>query len=71
MGSGTFGVSGRLNNIAKHRILGLVKMVSCAKTDRLISTMYTFYYLFLHKELLFAGHNDCTCIIIFSGVNLF
>ena len=67
-GRGTFGVSVQLKSIAKHRIWGLGKRVSCAKTDGLICTMCRPYDICLHKELPFWGHSDCTCIKFFSGV---
>jgi len=31
--------------------------------------IYTSYAVFLCKELPFGGHDDCTCIVIFSSVN--
>ena len=34
MGRGTFGVSGRLKSILKHRIWGLGKKMTCAKTGK-------------------------------------
>jgi len=33
--------------------------------------IYTSYDVLLRKELHFGGHNDLTCIKIFSGVNFF
>ena len=35
----------------------------------LILTIYASYGVFLCKDLRFRGHDDCTCINIFSGVN--
>jgi len=46
----------------KHRILGLGKRVSCAKTDGPILTIYTSYNVFLLKKLPFGGRDNCTCI---------
>jgi len=33
-----------------------------------ILTVYTSYDVFLHKELPFGGHDECTCREIFSGI---
>jgi len=30
---------------------------------------YMSYEAFLHTEMPFGGHDDCTCIKIFSGIN--
>jgi len=43
-------------------------MVSCAKMG---GPIYTSYDVFLHKELPFGGLIDCTCVKIFSGINIF
>jgi len=48
------GVSGRLNSIVKHRILGLGKRMSGAKTGGPILIICMSYDLFLHKDLLFG-----------------
>ena len=29
---------------------------------------YMSFEVFLRKELPFGGHDDCTCVIVFSGV---
>jgi len=36
-----------------------------------ILTINTSYDISLHKELRFDDRNDCTCVKIFSGVNVF
>ena len=54
-GRGTFMVSGRLKNVAKHGILGLGKRMSCAEnrwTD--VNDIYVVWRL-LCKELCFLG----------------
>ena len=72
-GMGNFGVNiwvcGRLKIIAKHRILGLSKRVSCAKRDGPILTTCMSYEVFLRKELPFGGR-DRICVKIFGGANL-
>ena len=34
-----------------------------------ILMIYTLHDIVLLKELPFGGHDDCTCIKIFSGIN--
>jgi len=46
-----------IENIVRHRILGLGKMVSCGKTGAPILTAYMSYYVFLCKELPFGGRD--------------
>jgi len=62
--SGTFGVFGRLKSIVKHTILGLV---GCAKTSRLILTIYMSCDVFAQG---FAVWNcdDCTCVKILMAL---
>jgi len=31
--------------------------------------IYMSYVVFLREELSFGGHNDCTCVKNFSGIN--
>jgi len=61
-GKGSFGVSGRVKIIVKHRICRLGKRVSYVKTSELILTICTSYDVFLYKKLPFARHNDCICV---------
>jgi len=49
----------------------LGKPVSCAKKQVDHLTIYTSYDVFLHKQLLLGGHDDCTGIKIFSGIKFF
>jgi len=39
------------------------------KTDGPILAICTSQDMFLCKELPFGGHDDCTCVNIFSGIN--
>jgi len=41
------------------------------KTAGPMLTINTSYDQFLHKELRFDDRDDCTCVKIFSGVNVF
>jgi len=36
----------------------------------LVLMIYALYDVFSRKELAFGGHNDCTCLKIFSGINV-
>jgi len=53
MGKGTFGVSGWLKSIVKHRILGLGKRVSCAKASGPILAIYMSYVMFFAQGIAF------------------
>ena len=63
-GRGTFGASGRLESIIKHRILtGFGKRVDQSSRSTCHMTC------FCAKSRLLWGHDDCRCVKIFSGVN--
>ena len=55
---GTFGVSGRLKSIVKHRNWGLGKTACCAKTEGPILTILYAVYDFLRKALPFGGRDE-------------
>jgi len=42
--------------------------MSCAQTDGRIVMVYASYDVFLRTGLPLEGRDDCTCVIIFSGV---
>ena len=68
------GVSGRLKRIVKHWIWGIGKGRAVQKrVGGLILTICIprgLRCVLSHKELPFEGRNDCTCVKIFSGVNI-
>jgi len=61
-GKGHFWGVSQLKSIVKHRILG--KRVSCAKAGWILICD-----MFFRQLVAFLGHNDCTCVKIFVGVN--
>ena len=66
-----FGVSGRLKSIILHRILGLGKRVSCAQNGWTnLNDLYVVWCVFV-QGVAFWGHDDCTCVKTFSGIDFF
>ena len=53
-----------IEKIVKHRILGLDKRVCCANDGWTGLNNDVFA-----QRVVFWGHNDYTCITVFSGVN--
>jgi len=62
-------VSGQLISIVKHRILGLNKMVSCAKNGGPILMIFMLYDIFVQG--LLGDSNECICSKVLSGVKFF